>query len=70
MLRALLLALALVACGDNKAPQTPTPSDGPPADTPVAPTLGPCLDRPDEPLAPPNGQLPCDLISPDFEAQP
>jgi hypothetical protein len=70
----LAVALLLAACGDNNEPQpvTPTPdgptTDAPPDSNPVGP-LTPCLDRPDEQLAPPNGQLPCDLLPPGFTAQ-
>lgn len=70
-MRAVFLALALIACGDNRVPGTPGPTpDGPVVDSPpVAPTnLEPCLDRPTDLPGAPNGQLSCDLLPPGFTA--
>lgn len=71
MWRAIVLVAALGACGDNLPA---TPKDAAPDDTLVVdagpdagPTaVGPCLDRPSEATKAPNGQLPCELISPGF----
>jgi hypothetical protein len=75
----LLLVALVAACEDDKAAPgtTPTPDSGTTADatTPDTTTppagdggLAPCLDRPTDLDMPPSGQLPCDLLSPDFVA--
>ena len=65
MWRAMLFALALAACGDNReGPKDAAPDDAA-IDAPAATAIGPCLDRP-TPIAP-QGQLPCELISPGFQ---
>jgi hypothetical protein len=62
-MRALVLLLALAACGDNK--KASATGD---AGIDAGPTvLAPCLDRPDE-LPRPTGQLPCELLPPGFVA--
>jgi hypothetical protein len=69
MWRVILVTLALGACGDNKltpkdAGADPT-ADASPIDSGAA--VRSCLDRPHEAANPPNGQLPCELISPGFK---
>ena len=69
MWRAIVLAAALAACGDNhQAPKDAAPDDAVlDAGIDAAPAaVGPCLDRPGEMTEAPNGQLPCELISPEF----
>jgi hypothetical protein len=64
-MRAVLLLLALVACGDNTrvVPKDAAP-DAPPDATETA--LKPCLDQPTDLPRPPSGQLPCELLPPGF----
>jgi len=69
---ALTMSLAFVACGDNNVPEITPPTPNPDAavpDTPVAPPLAPCLDRPTDLPMPPTGQLSCDLLPPGFVPQ-
>ena len=65
----LLLAVATAACGDDLNPARDDAGIDPAAapDAPVTTTVGPCLDRPNRLDATPQGQLPCDLISPGFQ---
>ena len=64
-MRALVLLLALVACGDNETRATP---DAAPLDAAPDTALAHCLDRPDELARPPTGgALSCDLLPPGFE---
>jgi hypothetical protein len=72
MWRAIVFAamLVLAACGDNTKPAGGAPhdaADGAGSDAAIPNALGPCLDRPA--AAPPNGVLPCELISPAFQAE-
>lgn len=71
-MRALVLVVALCACGDNLNPagrdaggDAPI-ADGPAPDSPSQ-VIGHCLDRPgalpDE-LRPPSGALPCEMLPP------
>ena len=68
---AVIVALALAACGDNnvRPPPDARPDDPDageePADAGVD-ELAPCLDRPTDLARPPTGQLPCDLLPPGF----
>lgn len=70
MWRALIFVAALAACGDNKdAPKDAAPDDAVAIDAAIdgaTTAIGPCLDRPTEATKAPNGQLPCELISPGF----
>jgi hypothetical protein len=73
---ALALAVTVVvSCGKDDLPGTPAPIDGGSSSGAggaggAAPTsdagLVPCLDRPTELERPPSGQLPCELLPPDF----
>ena len=64
-MRALVLLLALVGCGDNETRETPV--DAAPADATPDTTLAHCLDRPGELARPPtSGTLSCDLLPPGF----
>jgi hypothetical protein len=68
-MRALVFFVVLAAaCGDNEKPTTPDDAgiDAGPDANPQA--LAPCLDRPTDLPRPPSGQLPCELLPPDFVA--
>lgn len=63
-MRALLLCVALAACGDN---HRAGPADDHDAGVDAAPAaLGACLDRPTELALAPTGGLPCELLPPGF----
>ncbi|HEY5920820.1 MAG TPA: hypothetical protein VIV11_04080 [Kofleriaceae bacterium] len=64
-MRALLLVVALAACGDNK----PARDDAGTGDGSMPDATQPlrhCLDHPTNLVKPPTGQLPCDLLPPGF----
>jgi hypothetical protein len=62
MRAAVVLALGLLACGDNTRV---TPKDD--AAIPDAPAaLKACLEQPNALPRPPSGQLPCELLPPGF----
>ena len=63
-MRALVLIVALAACGDNKPARDDAGSDGAMPDA-VQP-LQHCLDHPTNLAKPPTGQLPCELLPPGF----
>lgn len=72
LLSSSLLALSLAsaallagACGDDTQPPAGPDAgpDGPPGDK-----LAPCLPSPTKLLRPPTGQLPCELLPPNFVA--
>jgi hypothetical protein len=64
-----VVALAVTACGDNRA----APTDPPMADagvdaSPDKPAaLAPCLERPTDLSTAPIGALPCELLPPGFQ---
>ena len=63
-MRALVLLLALGACGDNvRVVPKDAALDAAPID---ASALEACLDRPTDLPRPPSGQLPCELLPPGF----
>lgn len=68
----LLFAFCISACedGDSSTDSSAAAGQGGEASTAgqagEANKLVPCLDRPDELSRPPAGQLPCDLLPPDF----
>jgi hypothetical protein len=68
-MRALILSLALCACGDNNQPAQTQPDTPATPDGPGPTVLAPCLDRPTDVALPPNGQLTCDLLPPGFVAR-
>ena len=64
-MRAVVLALALVACGDNTR-VTPKDDAGISDAAPDSGALKACLDQPTALPRPPSGQLPCELLPPGF----
>lgn len=62
MRRAVLMLLLSMGCGDNNRPAVAGD-----AGVDAVLELKPCLDRPTDLARPPTGQLPCDLLPPDFK---
>lgn len=65
-MRAIVLAFALISCGDNSVPTPPDDTQVVPDGPQVVGPLAPCLDRPTDLPLPPDGQLTCDLLPPGF----
>jgi hypothetical protein len=71
---AVIVALALAACGDNNVRPPPDARPDRPDAAEEDPDAGvdelvPCLDRPTDLARPPTGPLPCDLLPPGFSTR-